>query len=116
MFNPQPKQVNYRNRRLLNLAHRVTECQFQIEGVCQGHSAHGCEPAHSNHSVHGHAMGQKSGDDFHIASCRKCHLYYDAHKLPEDKELELFNAARERTFAYYRKFKWLAKVGYADNK
>jgi len=112
--NAQPKTNIYRNRRLLNLAHRVTECQFQIEGVCQGHSAHGCEPAHSNHYEHGHGSGLKSADDQHCASCRSCHLYYDAHKLPPEKELDMFNAGRERTFAYYRKMKWLGRVGYAD--
>ncbi len=104
----------YRNRRMLNLAHRVTECQFQIEGVCEVISPNGCEPAHSNHYEHGHGMGQKSADDQHIASCKSCHLYYDAHKLPKEEELPKFNAGRERTMAYYRKFKWLSKVGYAD--
>jgi hypothetical protein len=108
------KTNNYRNRKLLNLAHRVTECQFQIEGVCEGISPNGCEPAHSNHYVHGHSMGLKSCDSQHIASCKSCHFHYDAHKLPKEKELEFFNAARERTFAYYRKFNWLNRVGYAD--
>lgn len=115
-MNPQPKANIYRNRRLLNLAHRVTECMFQIDGVCQGHSAHGCEPAHSNHYEHGHSMGLKASDAWHCASCPACHKHYDAHKLPPDKELKLFVEARERTFAYYRKMKWLDRVGYGGQQ
>lgn len=114
-MNPQPKKIIYRNRRMLNLAHRVTECQFQIPGVCEGISPNGCEPAHSNHECHGHGTGTKSGDDFHIASCKSCHLHYDAHKLPKTEEFHIFMRGRNRTMGYYQKMKWLAKVGYPVN-
>jgi len=115
-MNPQPKKIIYRNRRMLNLAHRVNDCQFQIVNVCQGYSAHGCEPAHSNHEEHGHGTGIKAGDDYVVASCRKCHLYYDAHLLPKDQEFNLFMRGRNRTMALYQKNKWLAKIGYPTNE
>ncbi len=63
----------YRDRKLLDLAHQVTECQLQLPGVCQGHSAHGCEPAHSNQQRHGKGMGHKAEDIFHVAACHACH-------------------------------------------
>lgn len=115
MFNPQPKQVNYRNRRLLNLAHRVTDCMFEFP-TCQGHVAHGCEPIHSDHSEHGKGLGIKSADDMHGAGCHNCHLYYgDASNFKSrDEQKAKFMEARTKTFAYYRKFKWLGKTGYAD--
>jgi hypothetical protein len=109
------KHKPLRNRRLLNLAHRINECQFQIAGVCQGYSAHGCEPIHSDHQEHGKGMGQKSDDDQHVAGCRACHNYYSG-AMPREERLPAFNAGRERTFDQYRKRKWLNKVGYADRK
>ena len=108
------KQGVYRNRRLLNLAHRVQECQFKTP-YCVGFQAHGCNPCHSNHQEHGKGIGIKAGDQWHCIGCNECHAAYDGGKLG-DKAKELFLAARERTFAYYRKFNWLNKVGYADKK
>lgn len=106
-----PKTNNYRNRKLLDLAHEVTQCMFQLE-VCQGVSPSGCEHAHSNSSKSGKGFGMKSADDQHVASCPACHRFYDANKLPRDKAVEIFNNARTRTFLYYEKMGWLAKVGY----
>jgi len=103
--------IIYRNRKLLNLAHDVNECMFNLPG-CTGYSVDGCEPAHSNHSVHGKGHGFKANDDQHVAACHTCHKYYDAHKIGRDMELEIFNAARERTFTYYKQMGWLYKVGY----
>lgn len=107
------KQKPYRNRRLLNLAHRICECQFKIEGVCQGYSAHGCEPIHSDHQEHGKGMGVKSSDSQHVAGCKSCHNYYSG-EMPRAERLPAFNAARARTFALYAKNKWLDKVGYSE--
>jgi hypothetical protein len=107
------KTDNYRNRRLLNLAHRVQECQFKSP-VCRGFSAHGCEPIHSDFSEHGKGMGIKAADDQHVAGCHDCHVWFGEKRVQREALLNLFNEARERTFAYYRKFNWLNKVGYAD--
>jgi hypothetical protein len=111
----RPKTIIYRNRKLLDLSHQVTNCMFLLP-PCQGVSPEGCEPAHSNHHQHGHGKGLKSADDQHVAACPACHRYYDAHKLPRDKELEIFNAARARTFNLYGRMGWLAKVGYAADE
>ncbi len=107
------KNKPYRNRRLLNLAHRVNECQM-LSPVCKGYSPHGCEPIHADFSEFGKGMGQKSGDDQHIAGCHDCHVWFGEKHWPREALMKLFNEARERTFAYYRKFKWLSKVGYPD--
>lgn len=63
--------MNYRNRRLLDLAHRVTECQ-----ACGRHTE-GCEPAHANWSEFGKGMGLKAHDLFHAAMCHQCHAELD---------------------------------------
>ena len=107
------KTDNYRNRRLLNLAHRVTECQFRSP-VCKGHSPHGCEPIHSDFSEHGKGMGIKASDDQHCAGCHDCHVWFGEKRVQRDALMRMFNDARERTFAYYRKMKWLSRIGYAD--
>jgi hypothetical protein len=106
----------YRNRRLLDLAHRVNVCQFRLKG-CKGYSAEGCEPAHSNQSRHGKGKSIKAADDQHVASCHHCHMIYDGHTgivLPREEAVRLFDAARERTFALYEKEGWLEQVGYTE--
>jgi len=64
--------MNFRSRRLLDLAHRVTECQ-----ACGKATPEGCEPAHANWSEFGKAMGLKSHDVFHAAMCHTCHRELD---------------------------------------
>lgn len=106
----------YRNRRLLDLAHKVHTCQFKLYG-CQGHAPEGCEPAHSNQSAHGKGMGIKAHDDQHVASCHHCHQVYDGHThivIPRAEAVELFNEARQRTFALYERHGWLEAVNYQD--
>lgn len=108
--------ANYRNRKLLDLAHQVHICQFKLFG-CKGYTSEGCEPAHSNQSAHGKGMGIKADDDQHVASCHHCHLVYDGHThlvIPREDAVELFNAARARTFALYERNGWLEKVGYVE--
>jgi hypothetical protein len=96
---------------LLDLAHKVNECQFRLPG-CLGYSPEGCEPAHSNHSEHGKGKSQKADDDQHTAACHNCHVYYDANKLPRDFALKAFNEGRARTFSVYAQMGWLAQVNY----
>lgn len=105
----------YRNRKLLNLAHRVNNCQFLLTG-CKGYEVEGCEPAHSNQSMHGKGCGIKASDDQHVASCSNCHRLYDGQTfkvLPRAEANHLFDAARARTFALYEKNGWLVEVGYS---
>ena len=67
----------YRNRKFLDLAHKMNECMLCLPGVCEGYSPEGLEPAHSNMMIHGKATGQKSHDCFFVASCRSCHHELD---------------------------------------
>jgi hypothetical protein len=102
------KQNNYRNRKLLDLAHRVNECQFQIPGICIGYSVEGCEPAHSNKQEHGKGWGLKSGDNYHVASCAPCHREYDSGtQVDKDIKDQCFNAGMSKTIEYYFKQGWL---------
>lgn len=108
------KKITYRNRKLLDLAHEVKECQFRLPN-CRGYSLHGCEPIHSDHSEHGKGFGLKAADDQHVAGCHSCHLHYgDSSNFPNrEAKFALFNAARKRTFDNYERQGMLAKVGYA---
>lgn len=103
--------MTYRNRRLLDLAHRVTECQVRIPGVCEGHSSHGCEPAHSNQQRHGKGMGNKAADYMHAASCHACHAELDqGRSLSRAERRAYFEEAWERTLALYFENGWIGVV------
>jgi hypothetical protein len=100
--------MTYRNRRLLDLAHRVTECQVQLPGVCEGHSSHGCEPAHSNQQRHGKGMGHKAADYMHAAACHSCHSELDqGRRFTKAEKVEMFMDAWHRTMALYFENGWL---------
>lgn len=103
--------MNYRNRKLLDLAHRVNHCMFRL-APCQGYSVEGCEPAHSNFQAHGKGTGIKAADDQHVAACPACHRYFDSNTLPHDVALARFKTARDLTFAFYQRQGWLVEVGY----
>lgn len=113
LINPQPKRKPYRNRKLLNLAHDVQTC-FMLSPVCKGISPHGCEPAHSDFSEHGKSKAQKSDDDQHAAICHDCHVWFGEKHWARDELKMLFESARNRTFAYYKRQGWLEKVGYTQ--
>lgn len=61
--------MNYRNRRLLDLAHRINECQIRMETVCTGYCVDGCVPAHSDSQRHGKGVAIKAEDFFFAAGC-----------------------------------------------
>lgn len=99
---------NYRNRSLLDLAHDLHDCTAQIEGVCQGYSPDGLEPAHSNQSRHGKGMSIKAHDCFHAAICHSCHVEIDqGHKLSREERAEVWQKAHERTILEYFNRGWL---------
>ncbi len=98
----------YRDRKLLDLAHQVTECQLQLPGVCQGHSAHGCEPAHSNQQRHGKGMSHKAEDIFHVAACHACHAELDqGRRFTKEQKRDFWQDGWERTITIYFKNGWL---------
>jgi len=67
-----PPSGMYRNRKLLDLAHRITFCQN-----CGTHVHEGCEPGHSNLSEHGKGFRLKAHDCFFAALCSRCHGWLD---------------------------------------
>lgn len=62
----------FRNRALLDLAHRIDTCQN-----CGRGRPEGMDPAHSNFSGHGKAKGLKAHDCFFAALCSECHRWLD---------------------------------------
>lgn len=99
---------HHRSRKLLDLAHRVTECQVMLPGICQGYSDHGCEPAHSNRIIHGSGMGCKSHDLFHAAACHACHFELDnGNLLDRDTKQEYWQAGFEKTMLLYFQNGWV---------
>lgn len=82
--------MNYRNRRLLDLAHRLP-CQCCGRGQAS-------EPAHSNQSKHGKGMSIKSHDVFFAALCHDCHASLDqGSKLTREERQEMWQRAFEKT-------------------
>lgn len=101
--------ANYRNRKLLDLAHRVTECTH-----CGRYSSHGCEPAHENSIEAGKGFGIKSRDQRHAAMCNSCHGWYDQGKgmdptgvFSDAEKTEVWNRAHKRTYDLYFEEGWL---------
>ena len=98
----------YRNRKLLDLAHKVTECQFRLPG-CAGFST-GCEPAHSNQLRHGKGMGCKAHDHRHVASCHHCHMTYDGqikHAIDRPDLDQYWQEGWDRTIDLYFQNGWI---------
>jgi hypothetical protein len=93
---------NYRNRKLLDLAHRVTECQS-----C-GRYTEGCEPAHANAPGYGKGMGIKAHDWAHAALCHDCHAQIDQGGcLVREERREKWERAFLKTLALYWANGWL---------
>lgn len=107
---------NYRNRKLLNLAHLVEQCQ-NCGGLrtCMG-EATGCEPAHENSIEAGKGGSIKSHDNRHAALGHGCHLYYDTgisldptgiYGPTSAEKAEMFDRAHKRTFDLYWEMGWI---------
>ena len=94
--------MNFRSRKLLDLAHRVTECQS-----CGAFCPQGAEPAHENGVEAGKGFGIKSQDNRHAALCHDCHASYDQGKGTKEEKAELWNRAHKRTMDLYWKNGWL---------
>lgn len=96
------RMSNHRDRKYLDLAHRITDCMN-----CGQHSP-GCEPAHSNQMRHGKGTSIKAHDVFHAALCHECHRALDSGgTLSRDSKQTMWQAAFERTLLAYFKNGWL---------
>lgn len=104
--------ANHRLRKLLDLAHEVTECTN-----CDAWVAHGCEPAHENGISAGKGQSIKSQDHRHAAMCHACHAWYDSGSVGldpsqryqptrEDKQ-EMWTRAFKATLDLYWRNNWL---------
>ncbi len=86
--------MNYRNDRLLALAHDIP-CQLQIPGVCVGGMG---EAAHSNFSEHGKGVSMKAHDCFFSSACRPCHHAIDnGNLLTRDERRQYWRDGHDRT-------------------
>lgn len=102
--------ANYRNRKLLDLAHRVQVCQN-----CGRHTG-GCEPAHENGIESGKGFGIKAHDNRHAALCHDCHAWYDQGRGMDpskiytdmkDDKFAMWGRAHRRTYDLYWLEGWL---------
>lgn len=73
--------ANYRNRKLLNLAHDMP-CMAQFPHVCSGPSV----PCHANDLLFGRGFAYKTPDWAYAACCNDAHEYLDGRKGGWDKE------------------------------
>lgn len=104
------KDVEYRNRKLLDLAHRMQQCQLRIPGVCIGHSEHGCEPAHANNwrQTFGKGGARKAHDCFFAAACHPCHVALDqGNKLTGEEKFEYWSRGHNRTLLALFRNGWI---------
>ncbi len=103
--------MNHRDRKLLDLAHKVEACMMRLPVVCKQYSHEGCEPAHNNEQRHGKGTGIKAHDYRHVAACRGCHDEYDGRtnelQLSRHQKSEFFAQGWERTIAYYFEQNWI---------
>jgi len=94
--------ANYRNRKLLDLAHLVPRCMN-----CNRSTPGGCEPAHANGARYGKGMSIKSHDVFAASLCHDCHAWLDQGPAPRAEKLEMWQEAFERTILYYFQQEWI---------
>ncbi len=98
--------ANVRNRKLLDLAHKVAVCT-----ACGRYMLHGCEPAHENGIRAGKGFGIKSHDNRHAAMCHDCHVSYDqGNTMSKAEKAEMWNEAHKETFTLYWANGWLSVV------
>lgn len=93
---------NYRDRKLLDLAHELHECT-----VCGEYSVEGLEPAHQNGIAAGKGHSIKGQDHRHAAMCHSCHQQYDTGNEPREVKWELWTRAHLVTFDRYWSNGWL---------
>ena len=98
--------MTYRNRKLLDLAHKLNDCP-----ICGKYSPEGLEPMHSNQQRHGRGFGHKSADHFHAAGCHDCHTKIDSGMLSREEKEAMWLRAFESTLTAYFVNGWLVVKG-----
>jgi hypothetical protein len=103
------KQPPHRDRKLLDLAHMVHECQN-----CGWHVEAGCEPAHENQ---GKGVSQKRPDHRHAAICHSCHAWLDQggngldpsgrYTFNQADRRAMWRAAYDKTWDLYWRCGWI---------
>lgn len=96
--------ANYRNRRLLDLAHEMP-CCADFPHECLHRRGGGSVPAHSNEYRFGRGASYKSHDWAFAAMCAEAHDYIDGRKGGWDKETKHAEWLR----AYIKTQDWLWK-------
>lgn len=79
-----PKTIQYRNRRLLDLA-RGMPCLLGVPGICNRDDAT-TVAAHSNWGEHGKAGARKADDYWSCWACSACHEWLDQNRRPLEAE------------------------------
>lgn len=101
------KPQTLRNRKFLDLAHEIHECQLRIPGVCRGYAPDGCDPCHGNWSWIGISTAKKA-DDVFAAGCQECHRALDEYRGMTREEAEQYWCRGVvRTVAYLMKHEML---------
>ena len=94
--------MTYRNRKLLDLAHKLNTCTS-----CEAYIPEGLEPAHSDSQRHGKGTGHKAADNFHAAICHNCHLILGGNKLNRQLKQDMWQFAHDKTMTEYFERGWI---------
>lgn len=99
--NFEERVANYRNRKLLDLAHNMP-CMADFPHQCTGYL--GCDPAHSDSSIFGRGFSFKSHDFAYAAMCNPSHKMLDTF----DNEAKKFEWLR--AYVKTQKYLWENKL------
>ena len=94
--------MTYRNRKLLDLAHKLNTCTS-----CEAYIVEGLEPAHSDSQRHGKGTGHKAADNFHAAVCHACHLKLGGNRMTREEKQYMWQWAHDKTMTEYFERGWL---------
>lgn len=97
------KDTAIRDRKLLDLAHRLNECTH-----CGRYVPEGLEPAHSNQHIHGKGAGRKAHDQWHAALCHECHVALDQGRgMSREEKAAMWEQSHIKTMNEYWRRGWI---------
>ncbi len=107
-MNPSPKNIPYRNPKLLHLASECPECMY-----CREPNRRQIVGCHSNSYKFGHSMGQKASDAPIAYMCNLCHDLCDGrigkHLTQAERDMIFYEAA-------CKTWEWLMREGHLEVK